>query len=229
VGTEAPLTAGGPPPERADITGLVLAGGRGQRWGGRDKGLIEHAGRPLVAWVLEALAPQVGRLLVSANRNLDTYATFGPPVIMDYLDGFQGPLAGIAAALAVAETPWIVTAPCDGPALPEDLVARLTLALEHQGGTAAAARVGHRIQPVHALIPVARAPELTAYLAAGGRSVIGWLEGQPLALADFSDRPEAFANFNTPRDQGPAARQPPQGHEAPVAPRACKRPGPRRG
>lgn len=198
MGTDPLVQAGGPAPKRADITGLVLAGGRGQRWGGRDKGLIEHAGRPLVAWVLEALASQVGHLVISANRNLETYFAYGYPVISDDLDDFQGPLAGIAAALALVETPWIVTAPCDAPALPGDLVARLGLALHSQGGSAAVAQVGGRIQPVHALIPVARAADLAAYLAGGGRSVRGWLEGQPLAMADFSDSPGAFANLNTP-------------------------------
>ena len=77
---------------------------------------------------------------------------------------------------------------------------RLALALAQQGGSIAVVQVGGRVQPVYTLMPVALEPELTTYLAAGGRSVIGWLEGQPLALADFSDRPDAFANLNTPTD-----------------------------
>ena len=196
--TDPLVRAGGTGPGRAEITGLILAGGRGQRWGGRDKGLVEQAGRPLVAWVLEALLPQVGGLVISANRNLGTYAAYGWPVVSDHLDGFQGPLAGIVAALAMVETPWVLTAPCDVPALPDDLATRLVLALCSQGGSAAVAQVGARIQPVHALIPVARAADLAAYLAGGGRSVRGWLEGKPLALADFSDSPGAFTNLNSP-------------------------------
>ena len=186
------------PPATPQVTGLVLAGGRGLRWGGRDKGLIEYRGRPLVAWVLDALAPQVGQLLISANRNLDLYAAFGQPLVSDQIDGFQGPLAGVAAALALAKTPWLVTAPCDGPALPPDLVARLALALAEQRGSAATVQVEGRIEPVYALIPVSRAQDLAAYLSTGGRSVRGWLERQPLALADFSDRAQAFANLNSP-------------------------------
>jgi len=188
------------PPATPQVTGLVLAGGRGLRWGGRDKGLIEYGGRPLVAWVLDALAPQVGHLLISANRNLHLYAAFGQPLVSDQMDGFQGPLAGVAAAMAVAKTPWLVTAPCDGPALPPDLVARLALALAEQAGSAATVQVQGRIEPVYALIPISRAQDLAAYLAAGGRSVRGWLERQPLALADFSDRAQAFANLNSPED-----------------------------
>jgi molybdenum cofactor guanylyltransferase len=198
MGTDPLVRAGGTGPGRAEITGLVLAGGRGERWGGRDKGLVEQAGRPLVAWVLDALLPQVGGLVISANRNLDTYAAYGWPVASDHLDGFQGPLAGIAAALAMVETPWVLTAPCDAPSLPHDLATRLVLALCRQGASAAVAQVGGRIQPVHALIPVARVVGLAAYLAGGGRSVRGWLESQPLALADFSDNPGAFVNLNTP-------------------------------
>lgn len=185
-------------PGRAEITGLILAGGRGQRWGGLDKGLIPHAGRPLVEWVLAALAPQVGALMISANRNLETYAAYGHPVVRDRLGGFQGPLAGVAAALERVQTPWVVTAPCDGPALPPDLVERLTLALSEAGADLAAPVVAGRVQPVHALIPVALAPDLAAYLAGGGRSAIGWLTRRRLALADFSDCPESFANLNAP-------------------------------
>jgi len=185
-------------PGPQEITGLVLAGGRGQRWGGRDKGLIQHAGRPLVEWVLAALAPQVGSLLISANRNLATYAAYGYPVVEDGLGGFQGPLAGIAAALSLVQTPWVVTAPCDGPALPPDLVERLALALTQEAAELAAPVVAGRVQPVYALIPVALAPDLGAYLAGGGRSVIGWLTRRRLALADFSDCPKAFVNLNAP-------------------------------
>jgi molybdenum cofactor guanylyltransferase len=185
-------------PRAADITGLVLAGGRGQRWGGRDKGLVEHAGRPLVEWVLDALMPQVGAILISANRNLARYGTYGYPVVQDRSNDFQGPLAGISAGLGQAASLWMVTAPCDGPALPPDLVDRLTLALAEQGGEVAAAAVDGHIQPVYALIPIALTQDLAGYLTNGGRSVVGWLHEHPLALADFSDRPGAFVNLNEP-------------------------------
>ena len=124
------------PPAPAAITGLILAGGRARRMGGEDKGLIPLAGRPLIAWVIDALAPQVGRILISANRNQAAYAAFGHPVIGDEavgaeLAGFQGPLAGIAAAMTRMETPWLLTLPCDAPLAPADLASRLAAALVH--------------------------------------------------------------------------------------------------
>ena len=104
--------------------------------GGQDKGLIPLAGRPLIAWVIAALTPQVGRILISANRNQAAYAAFGHPVIGDEavgaeLAGFQGPLAGIAAAMTRMETPWLLTLPCDAPLAPADLAPRLAAALAH--------------------------------------------------------------------------------------------------
>ena len=110
---------------KATITGVILAGGQGRRMGGADKGLQELGGRPMAAHVLERLAPQVGAVLISANRNLERYAELGCPVLPDTLDGYAGPLAGLQAALAQATTPLLVTAPCDSPFLPADLVARL--------------------------------------------------------------------------------------------------------
>ena len=125
-----------PPPAPAAITGLILAGGQARRMGGQDKGLVPLAGRPLIAWVIAALTPQVGRILISANRNQAAYAGFGHPVIGDEaggaeLAGFQGPLAGIATAMTRAETPWLLTLPCDAPLAPADLVSRLAAALAH--------------------------------------------------------------------------------------------------
>ena len=121
---------------RGQLTGLILAGGQARRMGGQDKGLIPLAGRPLIAWVIAALAPQVGRILISANRNQAAYAAFGHPVIGDEaggteLTGFQGPLAGIAAAMTRMETPWLLTLPCDAPLAPTDLASRLAAALVH--------------------------------------------------------------------------------------------------
>ncbi len=112
-----------------DVTGLILAGGEGRRMGGVDKGWVLWHDRPLVVWVQERLRPQVGSLLISANRSLERYAALGLPVVRDDVPGFAGPLAGIAAGLAAAPTDWLVTAPCDSPLLPRDLVARFRSAL----------------------------------------------------------------------------------------------------
>jgi len=187
-------------PGKENITGVVLAGGMARRMGGQDKGLVPFAGHPLVQWVIEALSPQVSTLMINANRNGATYAAYGHPVIADDIDGFQGPLAGFASAMAAAETPWIVTLPCDGPFPAHDLVARLCTALSGQKADIAVATDGNRMQPVYALLPVMLAPSLQAFLASGERKIDRWYAGHRVALVDFSDRPQGFANINSAED-----------------------------
>lgn len=194
-----------PTPTPATITGLILAGGQARRMGGQDKGLIPLAGRPLIAWVIAAVQPQVGRILISANRNQAAYASFGYTVIGDEavgeaLSGFQGPLAGIAAALSVAETPWLLTLPCDAPLPPADLAARLAAALARADRDLAVAWDGERGQPVHALLSRRLLPDLLGALAAGERRLEAWQARHHPAIADFSDCPQAFLNLNTPED-----------------------------
>ena len=191
---------------RNDITGVILAGGRGHRIGGRDKGLVAVAGKPLIEHVLEALKPQVGPLLISANRNLDLYAAYGVPVVIDSPDGYQGPLAGMASALATAQTPYLLAVPCDAPTLPGDLARRLVSACAG-GADAAVARVGHRIQPVFALLRCTLAGSLHAYLESGQRETRRWLVEQHAVPVDFSDQAACFANLNTAADLD--AYQPP--------------------
>ena len=134
------------------VTGLVLAGGRARRMAGRDKGLIELAGRPMVHWVVQRLVPQTTSVLISANRNVERYADLGFEVIRDADDGFLGPLAGISAGLTQAVTPWLVTVPCDSPLLVANLVARLSAAVPENGSGIAVAHDGNRLQPVFSLI-----------------------------------------------------------------------------
>jgi molybdenum cofactor guanylyltransferase len=189
-----------------EVTGVVLAGGRGSRMGGTDKGLIELAGRPLIEHVLEALEPQVGSILINANRNPARYARYGHPVVGDAMKGFQGPLAGFAAGMAAARTPWVLTVPCDSPRVPPDLLARLAQALGTQAAQMAVARDGDRLQPVYALLPVTLSVSLDRFLAAGGRKTDKWFAQHRYATADFSDCGEVFANLNTPEDRRGLAR-----------------------
>jgi molybdopterin-guanine dinucleotide biosynthesis protein A len=190
VAAETPLKA-------SDLTGLILAGGQARRLGGVDKGLVPLGGRPLVEWAIRALEPQVGTLLINANRHLDLYQGFGHAVIPDRDADHAGPLAGIASALAAAPTGWVLCMPCDTPQVPGDLGSRLADALLTSGADLAAAHDGTRLQPLHALIPVRLAKALDHYLASGGGAVQGWYRSLRVALADFSDRPEGFANVNT--------------------------------
>ena len=186
---------------RAEVTGGILAGGRGRRMGGSDKGLLELAGRPLVAHIVAGLAPQVGRLLINANRNLDCYGRLGYPVVQDEEPDFQGPLAGMAALLAHSPTPWLVVVPCDGPFVPPDLVMRLWMARQRAGAEIAVAHDGARMQPVYCLLPTALLEDLRAFLAAGGRKIDRWYAAHATALADFSDTPDLFFNVNTPQER----------------------------
>lgn len=183
------------------LTGLVLAGGQGRRMGGLDKGLIEIAGRPMIEHVLDALRPQVGTLLINANRNLERYAHYGCRVLSDSQAGYLGPLAGVASALAVVETDLLLTAPCDSPLLAPDLAACLGLALERQQADLAVAHDGERQQPVFLLLRRSLGADLDEYLAGGGRKIDQWLARHRLAEADLSHRRDSFINVNDPGER----------------------------
>lgn len=187
-------------PLRTDITGAILAGGRGRRLGGVDKGLVEFADRPLIEHALAALAPQVRTLLISANRNRERYAVYGFPVVGDATGDYAGPLAGMLAAMQVARTEFVLTVPCDCPAPPRDLAARLHAALIEHHADAGVAHDGARVQPVFALIRCSLAPDLHAFLENGGRKTEAWLDRVHAVRVDFSDAAAAFANINTPDD-----------------------------
>jgi len=169
--------------------------------GGEDKGLVPLAGRPMVAHVLEALRPQVGAILLNANRNHERYAAFGHPVVADAVAGYLGPLAGVLTALRHCTTEFLVTAPCDAPLVAPDLVARLYLARAAAGADLAVASDGERQQPVFLLLRTALAPSLEAYLAGGGRKIDTWFGQLRIAVADFSDAPDTFVNVNDPDER----------------------------
>jgi molybdopterin-guanine dinucleotide biosynthesis protein A len=182
------------------ITGLILAGGRGRRMGGVDKGLQLLNGRAMVDWVQERLAPQVNELLINANQNLDAYAKFGVPVLADRIDGFAGPLAGLHRGLEAAANPYVVTVPCDSPFLPRDLVQRLYAGLKSAGAQLAVARTGDQPHPVFCLCERALRPHLNAFLQAGGRKIDAWYATLKITEVMFDDEAEAFSNINTPEE-----------------------------
>lgn len=179
-----------------DITGVILAGGLGRRMGGVDKGLQCLDGQALAMHVLARLQPQVGTVLINANRNAEAYADFGVPVIPDLIADFVGPLAGLHAALSGAKTPWVLSAPCDSPYLPLDLAKRLLAGATKAGAPLAVARSGRREHPVFCLCRVELGSSLANFLAAGQRRVLQWCLANGVAFVDFDDQPEAFRNFN---------------------------------
>ena len=183
------------------ITGVILAGGRARRMGGTDKGLVRIAGMPMAAHVLRRLEPQVGRVLINANRNLDSYRALGVPVVPDFDADFAGPLAGMAAGMHAAGEGWIVTVPCDSPLVPADLVLRLIRARDAGDAELAVASGAGRLQPVFALLPCSLASSLRRFLDSGERKIDRWYALHRLAVADFEDIPETFLNINTPEER----------------------------
>ena len=186
---------------RDSVTGLVLAGGMARRMGGEDKGFVQLLGRPLIEHVLGALRPQVGPVLINANRNLERYAEFGHPVIPDELAGYMGPLAGVLAALQHLRTEFMLTVPCDAPLIASNLARRLHDSCIAAGADVAVATDGQRQQPVFLLLRAGVTPGLAAYLAAGGRKIDAWFGQLRLAEADFSDEPDTFINVNDPEER----------------------------
>ena len=200
------------PLEPHHITGLVLAGGRGSRMGGADKGLQALDGRPLAVHALERLKPQVGALMVNANRHLDVYRTLGLQVVTDVSSDFAGPLAGMLVGLLQATTPWVVTVPCDSPRFPADLVARLADAARRAGTPVAIAATRSaegalQPQPVFCLIATRLRDDLAAYLASGERKIDRWTARHGQAVAVFDDE-AAFANANTAEELAALSAQP---------------------
>ncbi len=188
--------------DRSKITGVILAGGKGRRLDGQDKGLVVLAGKPLIEHVIERLQPQVGELLINANRNLSVYAGCGFPVVADRMKDFQGPLAGLAAALDAAKGDYVVTAPCDGPLLPADLVSRLAHALSiTPSASIAVVSLSGWLQPVYALLKHDVRENLEHFLSTGERRVGKWIKSENMVTVDFSNEAECFQNVNTLQDQ----------------------------
>ncbi|MEJ8821480.1 molybdenum cofactor guanylyltransferase MobA [Variovorax humicola] len=194
----------------ADITGLVLAGGRGSRMGGVDKGLQTFNGTPLARHAVQRLGPQVGRMVINANRNLPTYESFGVPVWPDGIADYAGPLAGFLTGLERCQTPWLLTVPCDTPLFPPDLASRLADALAQADAEIAMVSAPEpqdeggppvlRAQPVFCLLPVNLLASLREFTVAGGRKIDAWTARHRTVLVPFDredDAPDAFFNANT--------------------------------
>ena len=179
------------------ITGLILAGGQSRRMGGVDKGLQHFRGKRLIDHVYERLAPQVGGIVINANKNLDAYRTFGVRVVSDAIGNFAGPLAGLHAGLSVSRRPYLASVPCDSPFLPEDLVERLMAGLDRSGAEIAVAKTGDQPQPVFCLARRGVLNHLHDFLKNGGRKVDAWYATLRVAEVAFDDETAAFSNINT--------------------------------
>jgi len=182
-----------------NITAVILSGGRSSRMQGEDKGLILLNDKPLISYVVDVVDGKVGRLLISANRNVERYQSYGE-VIVDELTDFQGPLAGISTALSKANTTYLLILPCDSPMVNKTVVDRLIGEMDRADVDICVADDGLRIHPTIALIKANLENNLLAFLESGERKLGLWIEQNDFQKVDFSDQPKVFINLNNPQD-----------------------------
>jgi molybdenum cofactor guanylyltransferase len=187
-----------------DITGLILAGGRAQRMGGIDKGLISFHGKPLIESAIVKLKPQTQSIIINANRNITKYASYGYPVIMDETPDFSGPLAGFSIALKACKTPYLLTSPCDSPLLPNNLATLLGAEMERGDFElvfASSKEADGKVwaQPVFCLMRANLQDSLADFLLKGDLKIDHWFKELRSSTVIFED-PQVFANVNTPEE-----------------------------
>ncbi len=180
-----------------NVTGVILAGGRGQRMAGADKGWVEYQGRPLIEHALSAIRPVVGQVIISANRNISEYQRLESRVVTDQESGFQGPLAGIFSALANIKTDYVLVMPCDAPGFDSIALHKLISELKSQPNlTVVIAGDGKQTQPVFMALKQSVKTDLEAFLATGQRKLMTWVRTQAFGVLEFED-PTLFVNLNT--------------------------------
>ena len=179
------------------ISTIILAGGRATRMGGADKGLIQLHNQPLIQHVISRLQPQVDEILISANREITHYESFGYKVLQDENQAFAGPLAGILLGLKHAKHDLALAVPCDSPLLPLDLAARLYNGMLESPADIAVASSGGDVHPVFCLMKKSVLPSLLAYIVSGERKVSAWQKSLNYIEVDFSGNSQAFTNLNT--------------------------------
>ncbi|MEZ2585387.1 molybdenum cofactor guanylyltransferase MobA [Kluyvera intermedia] len=183
---------------KSQVTGVVLAGGKASRMGGQDKGLMLLDGKPLWQHVSDRLHPQVSSVVISANRNLNTYQESGLPVISDTLSDFPGPLAGMLSVMQQLPDEWFLFCPCDTPFIPVDLFARLDI--DRFQAPVVWVHDGDRDHPAVALAHRSLASKISDYLIRGDRRVMVFMREVGGHSVDFSDIKSAFRNINTLED-----------------------------
>lgn len=186
------------------VTLLILAGGRGQRMQGADKGLMTWKGQPMIEHIIRHIHFPADKIIISANRNLDTYRNYAHMVIADDVNNqqnsFQGPLAGIYTAMNTCTTPFLLCIPCDSPAPPDNLLKNLSLCLTLQQKKSALCHDGNRLQPLFSLLSCEHKHQLFDFLQQGDRKVHNFFTLIDSAICDFSQQHDRFNNFNHPDD-----------------------------
>jgi len=185
--------------DKNNITAVILSGGRSSRMQGKDKGLILLNDKPLISYVVDMVDGKVGRLLISANRNVETYQQYGG-VISDELADFQGPLAGIAKAMSVVSTTHLLVLPCDSPLVNEIVIDRLIQCMADKNVDICVADDGSHIHPTFAIMKTSLKDNLLDFLDSGERKLGLWIEQNNFQKVDCSDQPKVFINLNNPQD-----------------------------
>ncbi len=185
--------------DKKNITGVILSGGRSSRMQGEDKGLILLNDKALISYVVDVVEAKVGRLLISVNRNIESYQQYGE-VIKDELADFQGPLSGISKALNETTNPYLLIVPCDSPFISEVLIDELIRSMYENEVDICVADDGAFIHPTFALIKTTLKDNLLAFLDSGERKLGLWIEQNNFEKVDFSDQPKLFINLNNPQD-----------------------------
>jgi molybdopterin-guanine dinucleotide biosynthesis protein A len=165
--------------------------------GGVDKGLVQLGGKPMVTHVVNRLSPQVGRIIINANRNLAVYREWSGIVVTDRIGEYFGPLAGVASGLEAADTEFVITVPCDCPLVADDLTERMYHGLIRERAEVAVASDGQRLQPVFMLLGCGLLASIESFLATGERKIDKWFERHTVTVVDFSDQPDTFLNINS--------------------------------
>ncbi|MBM4206902.1 MAG: molybdenum cofactor guanylyltransferase [Gammaproteobacteria bacterium] len=179
------------------VTGVILAGGLARRMSGQDKGLVDFKGKPLINYAIAAISEIADVTIINANRNIKQYQEYGFPVISDLTGNFDGPLAGILAAMAYAKNGILLIMPCDMPFVKAQHIKKLLNALVENDADVAVACDSNRLYPVFLAINTALLPSLQAYLGSGYRKVETWLVQQKLVRVDFNGEAEIFININS--------------------------------
>lgn len=186
------------------VTFLILAGGRGQRMNGADKGLMLWQEKPMIEHIINVIDVPADKIIISANRNLETYKQYADNVVNDEINNFQehyqGPLAGISSAMHICTTPYLLCLPCDTPTPPVNLFNQLWLCLQTQKKESAICHDGDRLQPLFSLLSCQHEPLLTTFLQQGQRKVQDFITLIDPAICDFSSQHNNFNNFNHPDD-----------------------------
>ena len=182
------------------LTVAVLAGGKGNRLQGQDKGLIAWQGRPFIEHVLDTIESATSNIIVSANRHLDRYRQYGYPVIMDDIEGYAGPLAGMLSALKLVQTPYVLTLPCDAPLLEQDIIGAFCHKHLQEQQLLYVAETAEGLQPVYAMIHNSLVGNMQSFLEQGNRKTRDWMLANDACKVKFDRHGNSFLNVNTTDD-----------------------------